>query len=255
MKKFIKTLLVIIGIILLFAFAAPIVANIFNIGNAVGTAASLCIIFAGIFLDNIIDFVKRMRKSKPKRIFFDALSLAVLCVIICFAVALGSVIVYSSSDTDGEETVIVLGCAVNGNKASVMLTMRVNAACKYLRENENAVAVLSGGKGEGENISEAECMYDLMIQMGIDKERLYIEDQSTNTGENIEYSLEVIRENNLSENIAIATSDYHLKRAVMIAENNGIENPGRISSKSDFVSTPTFYTREALGVIKEFITA
>lgn len=253
MKRFVKTLLFTIGIFFLMVFTAPIVANIFNIGNIAGILISLCFIIAGIFLDHILSLIKMLRRNRKKRILFDSFSAAVIAIILCFSTALGAVIASSSTNAEDEETVIVLGCAVYGNKASIMLTSRVNAACKYLRKNKKAVAVLSGGKGEGENISEAECMYDLMIQMGIDKERLYIEDKSTNTNENIEYSLEIIKKNNLSESIAIATSDYHLKRATMIAEKNGIKDAKRISASTGLFAVPTFYLRDTLGVIKEFV--
>lgn len=254
MKRIVKVLLFLIGICLLFLFAAPIIANIFNIGNVLGILIALFFILLSVFLDNIISIVKMLRANRTTRIYFNAFSAAALTIILCFTAAMGSVIASSSTNAEDEETVIVLGCAVEGNSPSLMLSSRVNAACRYLKNNPGAVAVLSGGKGEDENISEAQCMYDLLVQMGIEKERLYIEDQSTNTKENIEYSLEVIRDNGLSENIAIATSDFHLKRATMIAQKYGISDAKRISASSGFFSVPTFVLRDTLGVIKEFVT-
>ncbi|MGN1421569.1 MAG: YdcF family protein [Eubacterium sp.] len=218
-----------------------------------GILISLCILFSGIFYDSILFLIKKICSIRVGKICFCTFSTAMVALILCFATALGAVISYSSTNAEKEQTIIILGCAVNKDKPSAMLTSRVNAACKYMRSNKNAVAVLSGGKGDGEYISEAECMYDLMIQMGIEKERLYIEDKSTNTNENIENSLKIIEENGLSKDIAIVSSDYHLKRASMIAEKNGIENPKRISASSGFFAVPTFYFRDALGVIKEFV--
>ena len=52
--------------------------------------------------------------------------------------------------------------------------------------------------------------------------------------------------------VAIVTSDYHLKRAKMICEKNGIY-PRTINAPSTYFDKPTFYLREALGVIKEFV--
>lgn len=254
MKRFFKLLFIVIGIILLMTFIFPIAANIFNIGNIVGILAAFCFITLGVFCDEITAVIKFMCQSRGKKIFLCVFASAAAVCVLCFAVALGSVIAFSSTNADKQNTVIVLGCSVEGNKPSAQLTARVNAACKYLRKNENAVAVLSGGKGDGENISEAECMYDMMRQMGIDKDRLYLEEESENTQENIKNSLAVIEKNNLSDDIAIATSDYHLKRAIMIAEKNGVKNPGRIAASSGFFSIPTFYVRDTLGVMKEFVT-
>lgn len=252
MKRIFKMLFRISGTVLLFIFAVPIAANIFNIGNILGIIISICFLFIGIFLDGIISLIKKICSTKSGKICFGTFSTAAVAMILCFVTALSSVIACSSSNAENEQTIIVLGCAVYKDKPSSMLTARINTACKYLRNNKNAVAVLSGGKGEGEYISEAECMYDLMIQMGIEKERLYIEDKSTNTNENIENSLKIIEENGLSKNIAVVSSDYHLKRATMIAEKNGIENPKRLSASSGFFAAPTFYIRDTLGVIKEF---
>ena len=51
------------------------------------------------------------------------------------------------NNTNHESTVIVLGCAVHGDRPSRPLYQRINRAYKYLEENENAVAILSGGQG------------------------------------------------------------------------------------------------------------
>ena len=55
--------------------------------------------------------------------------------------------------------VVVLGAAVHGDVPSLALTHRLEGAYEYLNTHPDAVAILSGGKGKGENISEAECMY------------------------------------------------------------------------------------------------
>ncbi|MCC8072621.1 MAG: YdcF family protein, partial [Clostridiales bacterium] len=70
---------------------------------------------------------------------------------------------------------------------------------------------------------------------------------------NIYNSKQIILKNNLSTNVAIVSSDFHLKRASMIAQKNGL-TPYRISAHSGFFDVPTFYVRDTLGVIKEFFT-
>lgn len=252
MKRTIKTLFVIIGIILLLMFTVTIIGNIFNIGNVVGIMFASAFLVLGIFYDKIINTIKRLRKSKGGKVLLSTIGTAASCVLLSFFIALGSVIASSGTNADNQETVIILGCAVYDETPSVMLRARAMAALNYLEENKNSVAILSGGQGEDESISEAECMYRLLTDNGIDANRLYLEDKSTNTYENITNSLEIIRENGLSENIAIASSDFHLKRATMIAKKQGI-NAKRISSKSGIFDVPIFYARDTLGVIKEFI--
>lgn len=56
------------------------------------------------------------------------------------------------------------------------------------------VIVVSGGMGDSENISEAEAMYRWLTDKGIDESRIYKEEKSTDTDENIRFSKEVIKE-------------------------------------------------------------
>ena len=71
------------------------------------------------------------------------------------------------------DAVIVLGAGVHGTTPSLALQNRLKLAAEYLRENENCIAVLSGGKGPQEAIAEAEAMYIYMTEEeGIPAERL-----------------------------------------------------------------------------------
>ena len=60
--------------------------------------------------------------------------------------------------------IIVLGAHVDGTRMTLALLERARRALLYLEENPGTRAVLSGGKGDGENISEAEAMYRYLIR-------------------------------------------------------------------------------------------
>ena len=107
--------------------------------------------------------------------------------------------VLSSSFESKEKSnvAIVLGCIVNGDKPGIFLKGRINAAYKYLNENPNAIAILSGGQGNGENISEAQCMFNTLTEMGIDESRLLIEDKSTSTSENLKFQKPCLKKTEL----------------------------------------------------------
>ena len=74
-----------------------------------------------------------------------------------------------------------------------------------LDDSPNANAVLSGGQGSDEIMSEAQCMYNVLTESKIDSSRLYMEDKSTNTTENIRNSMKIIEDNNLNTDITIVT--------------------------------------------------
>lgn len=248
----IQILLITAGTYYLMMFVIPVFGIIFNIGSILGTFLSLAVVLTGIFLKKIIKFCKVHYKNKKGKIILNTVFSVIGAGLLCFSLVLGSIITSASTNAQGQSTVIILGCSVIGDNPSVMLRSRINAAYDYMTENPDSVAVLSGGQGAGESITEAQCMFNVLTEMGIEKSRLYLEDKSRNTAENIIFSKKIIEENNLSKDVAVATSDYHLKRAAMICKENGL-NPSRICAQSTFWDKPTFYLREVLGVVKEFI--
>lgn len=237
------------GVYYLYMFITIALMGIVNIANILGAILSVIVILIGIFLNKIIKFCKKHYETKKGKILLGTCFTVLTVGIVCFSLALGSVIGSAETDADNQETIIVLGCSVY----SYTLKCRVNAAYDYLENNPDSVAVLSGGQGPNEHISEAQGMYDMLTEKGISADRLYLEDKSVNTDSNIENSVKVIEENNLSKDVAVVSSDYHLKRAKMICEKNGLKNVHTINAPSTYYDKPTFYLREVMGVAKEFI--
>ncbi|ABS21656.1 YdcF family protein [Bacillus cytotoxicus] len=119
---------------------------------------------------------------------------------------------------------IVLGTSVKGSKPSYALQYRIDAAANYLKQNERTIAILSGGQGKKEHISEALAMKRGLMKQGISEERMILEDRSTNTDENITFSKELIppdRKKGL-----LVTNDFHMFRAKKIAEKQGLHLEG-----------------------------
>ena len=101
----------------------------------------------------------------------------------------------------GLHYLIVLGAGVYGEEPSPALRSRTETAIRYLNENPDTKAVLSGGQGPGEDISEAECMARLMRESGISEARIIKEEHSTTTVENIKNSYEIIGSTDLKVGI------------------------------------------------------
>lgn len=243
MKKLIKAIIILIGCVILTIYCLPLPAGIINEGNIFGIAVGIIIIIIGIKLDKIIALWK-------KKIGKAIISIVCVFAIIgtgIFAYTLNSVINCKSELVDDDETVIVLGCQVYGETASRPLRARAERGAEFLRENKNAVAILCGGQGNGESISEAECMKRIMLENGIDEKRLYLEDKSTSTEENINFASDIILQNKLSTDVVIISSDYHCERAKMIAKRNGFL-ASCIPVKTNKYSYITFCTREVFGI-------
>ena len=244
---------VVIGTILFLWFLLPlVVAGIFNIGNATGMIISILFgIYMG-FQPMIHEWVVSLWKQKTGKRILSGCGAIVVLIALLAVVETGCMISANAKAPAENATAVVLGCRVYGERASLSLVERLEAAYEYLVENPEAVCVVSGGQGPGETISEAECMYRWLVAKGIEKDRIYKENQSTSTEENIGFSKEVIKENGLNENIAIITSEYHSYRACLIAEKKGLSY-GTAAGTTAIWLFPTYYIRELYGILAEWI--
>ncbi|ECW8241084.1 YdcF family protein, partial [Listeria monocytogenes] len=147
--------------------------------------------------------------------------------------------------SDNADTVLILGAKVNGDPAepAEVLKERLDAAVTYLNENPTMQVVVSGGQGEDESASEASAMEEYLVNKGITRSRIKIEDKSRRTEENIKYSKGKF---NLGKTV-IVTSDYHMYRALMLAKRQGLDASG-LPAKSQSVIKIKNMMRETLSI-------
>ena len=126
---------------------------------------------------------------------------------------------------DDVEYLVVLGAGLHGDVPSLSLTDRLEGALAWLEAHPDCVAVVSGGQGPGETMTEGEAMGIWLEARGIDPSRIIVEDRATSTQENLEYSFALIRGRGGEPdgNCAIVTSEYHLYRAKALAARQGVE--------------------------------
>ena len=151
--------------------------------------------------------------------------------------------------------VIVLGAGVNGTVPSLTLQERINTTYDYLTANPEAVAILSGGQGPNEDITEAACMYRELTKLGISAERLIAEDAATSTMENLRLSLDAVEDATgfRPNKVGIISSEYHLFRACRFAQTLDLEAIG-IPAKTTWLPLRlNYYLREIAAVWKYLI--
>jgi uncharacterized SAM-binding protein YcdF (DUF218 family) len=110
------------------------------------------------------------------------------------------------------------------------------------------VAIVSGGKGSKEAITEAEAMHLYLMTKGIQPTRIIQEDKSTNTKENIHFSKAFLKDN---ATVAIVTNGFHIFRATSIAKKQGITLVQGLAAPTDLLLSINYYVREAVGVLKD----
>ena len=182
------------------------------------TGILLCCLAALTMVFGVLNLVKRT--------IFRTILIVLLIAGTVFAVITGANIIKSSKGSPDPKAdyVIVLGAGVNGTEPSASLRERINAARTYAETYPDAILILSGSQGPNEEISEAQCMYDKLVEAGLDPTRLCIEDQADDTEQNIQFSLALIEERcgETPESVCIISSEYHLLRAGMYGEALGI---------------------------------
>ncbi len=184
-------------------------------------------------------------------VWIKAIIIAVFSICAVLFIFAESVIVYYSNQSAPQkvEYVVVLGARVNGTKLTGSLWRRLKTAEEYLKDeaNQNTKVIVSGGQGQGEDISEAQAMRDYLVEHGVEESRIIMEDRSTNTYENIQFSRKIIGNDEAS--VAIVTNGFHIYRATAMAKKQGMTNAHGLSASSDPIMTFSYYIREGFAVI------
>jgi uncharacterized SAM-binding protein YcdF (DUF218 family) len=215
----------------------------FDVFNFLVTLTGVLLIILSFKANLIITLIKKCPKLVQYliKIFF-------ICFILSFVI-IQSIIIFNMRNTSkpGADYVIVLGCQVVGEYASLPLLSRGYTAIRYLNKNPETRVIVTGGQGVGENISEAESLRRLLLENKIDKDRIFLEDKSKNTRENFIFSNELY--NLTDKNIIVVTSDYHMFRALSVAKKLKYKNVSGLPSRSQRSVLPAFLLREYVTIM------
>lgn len=143
--------------------------------------------------------------------------------------------------------IVVLGSGINGTKVTPLLAARIEKGIDLLSSNPNAVLIMSGGRGPGEDIAEGEAMAAYAVEQGVDQERVIVEAKSVSTQENLLFSRKLMEKEN--PKIVIVTTAYHVFRALLLAKQQGIKCVG-FGAKTKWYFTLNALLREFIGYLK-----
>ncbi len=154
------------------------------------------------------------------------------------------------SPNEQVDCVVVLGAKVRSWGPSVSLWDRIYAAADYLNTHPEVIAVVSGGQGADEPETEAGCMYRELVNLGVEPERILVEDQAKSTWENIRFSLDLLEKETGARpaKLGVVSSEYHLFRASLFAKNAGVEFVGIPAKTSRLGQKINHFMREVAGV-------
>lgn len=202
---------------------------------------------------------KHYQGKRPAKRILTAILALMLAGVVAFGVLLGLVLSGGRDKVQGEpRTMIVLGCQVKPWGPSILLQDRLDKALDYLEDHPDMTVVVSGGQGADEHISEAQAMYDYLVEQGFPAEQILMEDRSANTIQNLRYSMELLAEEgyDVTDDIAVVSNGFHLTRVRMLWNRvcGDDYNLSTLAAPSSHLpSRIKMYIREPLALVKSFI--
>jgi uncharacterized SAM-binding protein YcdF (DUF218 family) len=118
----------------------------------------------------------------------------------------------------------------------------------------DSVCIVSGGQGADEPIPEAEAMKNYLLEKGIDEERIFIEDKSRNTIQNIKNSYSIIEREELNGDCIVSVSNaFHIPRIELIFSRLGIDSEFILAPDPNPYSMFSVLVREYMSYAKLLI--
>lgn len=180
-----------------------------------------------------------------------ALISAACAAAVAGAAITGVMLSAAAKEPPADGTVVVLGSKIHGDRPSRMLADRLRAAAAYLQENPAANCVVSGGLGKGETYTEAYVMQKYLTEVcGIDPARIACEDRSTDTRENLLFSMEIIEDRGWSRDLVTATQIFHQYRAQSWARRAGAEQVGSAACRTPAHLVLNYWVRECAAICR-----
>ena len=217
-----------------------------------GTYA-LLIVFAPTLLFALFPALFRhIRSRRAGRILLCAVAVLLCCIALYCAVMTGAMLVACAQHPPADATapLVVLGCQVYPSGPSPILLQRLEEALVYLQAHPNVICVVSGGQGTHEFASEASVMAEWLIARGIDANRILLEDVSRNTEQNLQFTVQLLREKEIPfDSLVIVTDWWHQWRARIWTARQGVAYYSRPCATYPPVGV-LYYARELCGTVR-----
>lgn len=199
-------------------------------------------------------------EGRRKPLWLKVLLTLLLAGAVTFGGLFGAVMYGAYDHITGDPGImVILGCQVKSWGPSILLQDRLDKALDYLESHPDVQIVVSGGQGADEPTTEAQAMHDYLIEHGIAAERIWQEDQSHNTWQNVQYTLALLEEEGVDpeEPVLLVSSGFHLTRARMLWDRAAEEETHPLSTLAapctHVPSRLKMYIREPLALVKSFI--
>lgn len=225
-----------------------------------GLRFSALLLFCAALFCAALALLSRLAEGRRWAKICRGVLLALFCLGLALFLALEGLVL--SGARGGEEDgpvgcVLILGAGVNGTEPSLILWSRLDAALRYVADKPDIPIVVSGCRGEGEEISEAECMARWLVRHGVDEGRVWKEERATSTRTNFANSYALMRERGVDPEAgyALVTSDFHLCRARRLSGTEAARGVAASLPRGAYYAalTANYFVREAFALANEML--
>lgn len=196
---------------------------------------------------------KKTKKNLLSVLIFG-IFMAILTIIVVFLLGLqtekqGLNYIYQDiSKIPKAQTVMILGASVRPDKTmSDMLKDRANTAIEIYKANK-AENILISGDGKEKNYNEVEVVKNYLLEQGIPKEKILLDYSGFDTYDSMYRARDIFG----IKKIIISTQDFHLPRAIFIAQSLGLDAYGIVADKHKYKNMELNLGRELLATVKAY---
>ena len=146
--------------------------------------------------------------------------------------------------------VVVLGSGLMGDQVTPLLAARIDRGIEIYRKNPGSKLIMSGGQGADEEVPEGVAMTRYAVSRGVPEADIIVEDRAVNTRENLLFSYALMPEvvEGKTPKVALATTNYHLFRALLLARSLGLKCWGAGAPTKVYFAVNAFI-REFIGYL------
>ncbi len=251
---FVRILLLTVSAAGIILFWLPMCVRIVNIGNVSGLCASVLLLVFVLFNGPISRCLGKLKQHTAGSVLLWVVGIILLLgVLYCLVMSCFMLHAAHKKPKAQPAAIIVLGCKVRGREPSLMLYRRIRAAYSAAQEYPDVPVIVSGGKGSNEGISEAACMENELLKMGLPAERIIQENRSASTSENLRFSKEIMDSRGIRGEVLIVTDSFHEFRASILAEIEGLPECSAAPTGTSWYLVPTYWVREWFGIAHAFV--
>jgi len=187
-------------------------------------------------------------KRKTKK-FLKIIKLVLMIFLIYIFYVMYSIVSYGNADeTKKADAAIILGAGTTQGTPSSVFEERIKHGIWLYNNNYVDKLIFTGGTGEGNDYSDAYIAYEYAIEHGIPKEKIFMEEQSRITSENLYYAMTIMTEYDINT-VLIVSDPLHMKRAMLMAQDyqlNAYSSPTLTTRYISFRTKVPFLIRETI---------